>query len=164
MITPGADEGDIVSQKKVIIDYEDDARTLYNKIMTIAVEQEIELVDAFEKKDVTKITQNLKAGNTWRKRGKGDGQIDWRMNSRSIYYLVRGLTKPYGGAHFVFEDIEYKVWKVQEINHNVPANIEPGKVLEVNDDGSIDVKVSEGAVRLIDFEKPNSIKKGDYIL
>lgn len=163
MINAGADEGAIVSQKKVKITYEDDANTLYNKVLNVAVEQEIEFTESFENNTVALIPQNPEEGNSWRKRGKADGRIDWRMSSRSIYNLVRSLTKPYVGAHFVYDERDYKVWKVKELKIDGLTNIEPGKVLAVNNDGTIDVKVADGAVRLIDFEKLQ-IAGGDYIL
>lgn len=163
MITAGADEGDIVSQQRIQITYSDDARTLYNKIMKVAVEQEIELVQAFNEGEIRYIPQSAEQGNVWRKRSKIDGEIDWRMSSRNIYNLVRSLTKPYVGAHFILEGNEYKVWKVQEIETIGLENLEPGKVLEVNEDGTMDVKAGENGIRLIEFDAV-SIKKGGYIL
>ena len=162
MINVGADEGDIISQRKVSIDYEDDARTLYDKVMDTAVGQEIEIVDAFENNTVSRIKQNPNEGNSWRKRGKADGQIDWRMSSRSIYNLVRSLTKPYVGAHFVYDEKEYKVWKVEEIKTAGLENIEPGKIVAIDANGAVDVKVADGVIRLIDFDRPE-IKVGDYL-
>lgn len=164
MINVGADEGDIVSQRKVEILYEDNARTLYDKVISVAVEQEIEFTEAFETGTVQLVPQNASEGNSWRKRGKVDGQIDWRMPSRGIYNLVRSLTKPYVGAHFVLDGSEYKVWKVEELPADGLDNIEPGKLLAVNTDGTIDVKTGIAAVRLIDFEKPHlELKAGDYL-
>ncbi len=162
IITPEADEGDIVSQKEVLISYEDDARTLYDKVLDVAVEQEIEMVEHFEDGTIERISQDTTKGNTWRKRGKADGQIDWRMSSRSVYNLVRALTKPYVGAHFVYNDKEYKVWKVKELDITGFENIEPGKVLKANND-YIDVKTADGAVRLLDFDRIE-VKEGDYLL
>ncbi len=163
MINIGADEGDIISQSSVDISYTDDARSLYDKVMEAAVRQEIELIEAFENNCVIRIQQRLEDGNSWRKRGKADGRIDWRMSGKAIYNLVRSLTRPYAGAHYVIDDNEYKVWKVQELQVVGLDNIEPGKVLEVNADGTMDVKVYDGAVRLIDFNKPQVVK-GDYLL
>ncbi|MFQ8877714.1 MAG: hypothetical protein ACLR7N_03875 [Roseburia hominis] len=54
------------------------------------------------KKYVAEDSAGDRGGNVWRKRGKRDGEIDWRMSSRAIYNLVRALTKPYVGAHFVY--------------------------------------------------------------
>ena len=163
MINVGADEGDIISQRKVSIAYEDDARTLYDKIMSIAIKQEIEIAEAFERGRIQKVCQGFATGNSWRKRQKADGEIDWRMSSRSIYNLVRSLTKPYVGAHFVFDAGDYKVWKVQELSVSGVENFEPGKVLSVNRDGTVDVKVADGAIRLLEFDVPK-VKTGDYLL
>lgn len=163
MITAGADEGDIISQIAVPIDYEDDARSLYDKIMDVAVAQEEEIVDQLEKGTIRRIPQKHSSGNAWRKRSKADGEIDWRMSNRSIYNLVRALTRPYVGAHFVYKDNEYKVWKVAETNVSSVNNIEPGKVLKKYSDGSIEVKCGEGSIRLIDFDSVD-INEGDYIL
>ena len=163
MLNAGADEGDIVSQRKVEIAYEDDARTLYDKVMDIAVKQEIELVERLESGNVVRVKQNANAGNFWRKRGKEDGRIDWRMSSRAIYNLVRSLTRPYVGAHFVHHGTEWKVWKAQELDVKDVENIEPGKALALNDDGTVDVKAGDGAVRLVEFDRPK-ISEGDYLL
>ena len=163
MINVGADTGAVISQRKVKIDYSDDAASLYKKVLDVAVEQEIEFTDAFENGNVKLIPQNPNEGNSWRKRDKADGQIDWRMSSRSIYNLVRSLTKPYVGAHFVYKEQDYKVWKVEELQFDGIANIEPGKVVSINDDMTIDVKVGDGVIRLTDFDRPE-ISEGDYVI
>lgn len=79
------------------IAYEDDAQSLYDKVMMCAVGQLEKIISDFETGTVTMRKQAPDEGNTWRKRGKEDGKIDWRMSSRGIYNLVRGLTKPYVG-------------------------------------------------------------------
>lgn len=163
MINKEADEGDIISQKYVAIDYEDDARALYDKVMDAAVDQEIALVEAFEAGTVDRIPQLKGMGNSWRKRGRNDGEIDWRMSSRNIYNLVRSLTRPYVGAHFIFEGQEHKVWKASEIQTVGFENLEPGKVLAVNEDGTLDIKVGENGIRLLEFDRIN-VKRGDYVL
>lgn len=163
MINAEADKGDIISQRRVEIAYEDDARTLYDKVMAVAVEQELELVKAFEEGTVHRIPQSGTEGNYWRKRGKSDGMIDWRMSSRNIYNLVRSLTKPYVGAHFVCGGKEYKVWKVKEIDALDMRNLEPGKVIALNADGSIDIKTGDGVIRVLESDAIE-IKEGEYIL
>lgn len=163
MINAEADKGDIVSQRSIEITYEDDAGVLYDKVMAAAIDQEMELVKAFEDGTVSRIPQLSATGNSWRKRGKADGAIDWRMSSRNIYNLVRSLAKPYVGAHFVYDGKEYKVWKVKEIDTPNMQNLEPGKVIAVNSDGTVDVKAGDGGVRLLEFDT-FKIKAGDYIL
>lgn len=157
----GADTGAIVSQVPIPIAYEDDARSLYDKIMEQAVKQELHLVKAYETNTVQKVFQTGE-GNSWRKRSKADGRIDFRMSSLAIYNLVRGLTRPYVGAHIEYEGREYKVWKVKELKMSGAENLEPGLVLSVNEDGTIDVKAYDHVIRLIEFEKI-PVQKGSYL-
>ena len=162
MMDASADTGDIVSQKIVKISYEDDAATLYQKIMTIACEQVVELWEQLQNGTANKIKQDVIEGNSWRKRSKKDGEIDWRMSGRSIYNLVRGLTKPYVGAHFVHQGKEIKVWKVCEIDTDKYENIEPGKILDIYENGDIDIKTGDNVIRLIEYESVE-LKCGEYL-
>lgn len=108
----GADTGDIIDQQKVEIKKGDDAASLYQKLQEVAVTQIQRFIPALQSGTLQPIAQVKEAGNTWRKRGAIDGRIDFRMGSDTIYNLVRGLTKPYVGAHLNFQDREIKVWKV----------------------------------------------------
>ena len=103
----GADTGDMLSQVDFEISYQDDARNLYDKVVEIALIQIEEFIPALEKGTYTRIKQNEKESNDWRKRNELDGEIDFRMNSRSIYNLTRALTKPYVGAYIKFNEKNY---------------------------------------------------------
>jgi len=157
----GADSGDILSQREIYIDDQDDARTLYDKVSQTALEQIEEFVPQLAAGKFQRIKQNEQLANAWRKRGFADGKIDWRMSSRSIYNLVRGLAKPYVGAHFIAGRKEIKVWKTT-IVEGVPNNIEPGKVL-ANDSHGVVVKTGQGAIRLLQIEPAVNISVGEYL-
>ncbi|MDF2447542.1 MAG: methionyl-tRNA formyltransferase [Bacteroidota bacterium] len=146
----GADSGPILNQKKIEIDDKDDARNLYEKIVSSSLLQIEEFLPALQNNTYTVSQQDQTKANYWRKRGKSDGVIDWRMSSKAIYNLVRALTKPYVGAHTEFDSKEIKIWKVEMINEN-PVNSEPGKILSI-DDNSIYVKSADGIIRIVDHE------------
>jgi len=157
----GADDGDILSQVDFEILYKDDARSIYGKVVNIALGQ----VDAFYPKlihgNYLRIAQDHSSSNTWRKRHTIDGSIDFRMSSRAIYNLVRGLSKPYVGAHVEYKGRDVKIWKVIE-NENSQNNIEPGKVLEVSEK-SFFIKTMDGAIEVLDHEFESLPKKGEYL-
>ena len=157
----GADTGDIISQKEFDILYEDDARTLYNKVSIIAQKQLEEFLPKLENNSFKRIKQEHLTSNTWRKRGKKDGQIDFRMTSNSIYNLVRALTKPYIGAHIEYKNSDISIWKVEEIEFT-KNNIEPGKVLESSDSYLI-VKTIDKAIKIVEHEFKELPKKGEYL-
>ena len=100
----GADSGDILSQHPIKIFNNDNAGSLYKRITETALEQIDEFLPTLQSGDCNKIKQDHSKSNTWRKRYKNDGKIDWRMSAITIHNLVRGLTKPYIGAHIEYKD------------------------------------------------------------
>lgn len=157
----GADDGDILSQERVAIEDTDDATTLYEKVTRCALSQIQIFVPQLASGRFPRVAQDDQNANAWRKRGKADGQIDWRMSSRSIHNLVRGLAKPYIGAHFLYHGREVKVWSTALVE-GMPPNLEPGKILEVSELGPI-VKCGEESIRLLTTEPPFKPALGEYL-
>ena len=160
-MTEGADDGDILSQEKVEILYEDDAKSLYDKVSNIALRQIETFLPKLQNNSFEIIKQNNDLANVWRKRGRTDGKIDFRMTSRAIYNLVRALTKPYVGAHVEYNGQDISIWKVEEVEFD-QSNIEFGKVLE-NNGKSFIVKTYDKAIRIIDHDFKELPKVGEYL-
>ena len=78
----GADSGDIVSQKEISIDFEDDAKTLYQKMIDVSKNQIESICKSLDNNSLKRFPQK-KTGNLWRKRNLQDGLIDFRLNSTS---------------------------------------------------------------------------------
>lgn len=163
MLEGKADTGDIISQRIVKINYEDNAETLMNKLLKCGSEQIVDATKGIEAGDIKRIHQDVTVGNYWRKRGVNDGKIDWRMSSSAIYNLVRALTKPYVGAHFMFGEQIIKVWSVREIicEDNQYNNIEPGKVINVKEMSYV-VKTGDNLIEVLDSDYVE-LKPGDYL-
>ena len=123
-----ADSGDIISKKKILVSKNDDAQSLYNKIILNASKQIKQIIRDLKKNKINQIKQNYKAENYWRKRNVDDGKIDWRMSANNIYNLVRALSKPYLGAHFFFKNKKIILWKSLIVKFK-NRNIEPGRVI-----------------------------------
>lgn len=160
-MSEGADDGDILSQEEFDILYEDDANTIYNKVVNIALKQIENFVPQLATKTYKRIKQNHEMANKWRKRGKKDGQIDFRMSSIAIFNLVRGLTKPYIGAHIEYYNEDIVIWKVEEVEYS-EKKIEPGKVLE-SDGNTIVVKCYDNAIRILEHEFKSLPSVGEYL-
>lgn len=158
----GADTGDIISQKEIVIEDEDDALSLYEKVLQTAKEQVIDFTNQISDGSLSRMPQDQKIGNTWRKRSRADGQIDWRMSCEGIYNLVRALTHPYVGAHFMKDETEIKVWKCRIEKCEDKMNIEPGKVLKVNSETDFEIKAYDGIVHVLDCDKV-SLNEGEYL-
>ncbi len=157
----GADAGDILSQVDFDIYYQDDAQSVYKKVTGMALKQIEEFIPKLQNGKYTRIKQNNKDSNIWRKRNEADGLIDFRMNSRSIYNLTRALTKPYIGAHINYKEENFSVWRVKEID-NSKKNIEPGMVLKTNNKTFV-VKSYNGAVEVLEHNFKMLPKVGEYL-
>lgn len=157
----GADDGDILSQKSFDIKYEDNSASVYETMEKNAIQQIEAFLPKLKNNTYNRVKQNLGVGNIWRKRGIQDGLIDFRMNSITIYNLVRALTKPYVGAHINYNGNEIKIWQVKEEKFSL-KNIEPGKILE-SKDSQILVKTYDNAIRIIEHEFSELPKEGEYL-
>jgi methionyl-tRNA formyltransferase len=164
MIDEKVDNGDIISQVDISIEFKDDARSLYDKVMKVAKEQIMQITNSFLEGSINYFKQNSNVGNIWRKRNKNDGKIDFRMSSNGIYNLVRGLTRPYVGAHIEYKGCDYKVWETKIIDSidNKYINIEPGKVISVNSTSSFVVKTYDGIIEILESDDID-LKEGDYL-
>jgi len=139
----------------------DDARSLYDKVTQTALNQIEVFLPALVKGNYPNVPQDHSLANTWRKRGKPDGRIDFRMHSRTVYNLVRALTKPYIGAHIEHNGMEIKVWQAVEELINLP-HIEPGKVLDIQEHMLL-IKCADNAVWIKEHEFEILPEVGQYL-
>ncbi|MFM1651280.1 methionyl-tRNA formyltransferase [Brevibacillus sp. B_LB10_24] len=158
-----ADTGDILNQKLVSIQPSDDASTLYSKLIDVATGQISEFTYQLLEKTYSRTRQETKA-NHWRKRTKIDGEIDWRMTAEAIHNLVRALTKPYVGAHCLLQGEEIKIWRTEvlEVSNDNLINIEPGKILKI-DNEILYVKCGSGVLKIVEHEFKKIPREGDYL-
>jgi methionyl-tRNA formyltransferase len=83
------------------------------------------------------------------------------MSAKSIHNLIRGLSAPYVGAHFINKGQVVKVWKsVKSLEGE--TNMEPGKVIRRTDHGPI-IKCGEGSIILLKTEPEFWKPEGDYL-
>lgn len=161
LMDENADTGAVISQEKIPILYEDNAESLYKKVLQAAAEQILTFTRAFET-DTIQVHPQTAAGNAWRKRTIVDGQIDWRMSSRAIYNLVRALSEPYPGAHFMKSGNMVKVWRTEEVEMEGVENLEPGKVLRVVSPTEFFVKTYASVIHVLECDSVE-LAEGEYL-
>ena len=158
------DTGHIISQKKIIISKNDNAKSLYEKVMNSALIQLEEIVEMFRKNNIKIINKKTKS-NSWRRRYYPDGKIDWRMTALSINNLIKALDKPYSYAHFNFMGGEIKILKSKLIRDKTPhycEHLEPGKIISKKK-SFFDVKCGSGIIRILKTNKKLNLKKINYL-
>jgi len=107
----GIDSGDILWQRPFSISIEDDAGSLYVKIKSLATEAIAEFLPQLERGTAHRVVQDRSQATYLRRRTEQDGEIDWAAPTQDIYNLIRGLTRPYVGAHTFLAKERINVWK-----------------------------------------------------
>ena len=156
------DAGDIVGQKEVLIEFEDTAYTLYQKLCVKAKELLGEVLPLIKKGIALRVAQNLKQGSYYGGRRPEDGKIDWSWPVLRIYNLVRAVTEPYPGAftHLPEDEKLFIWWALPEKGSVSKA---PVGGLEFEED-NVYVRASDGRLRLLDIEVEKERMKGQKIL
>lgn len=158
-----ADSGRILSQEAIPIESDETANTLYRKVESSMRRQIPQFLPAYLSGSLRGRPQE-NAGNTWRKRSRGDGTIDFRMTSVAIDRLVRALSRPYPGAEIEYRGTHHVVWSTRLNSHAGDTNIEPGRILSV-DSGKreITIKTGDGAITLVEHEWMPLPIAGEYV-
>lgn len=100
-MTKEFDAGDIISQKKVPIFFEDtwlDIRARIFKATGLMISEEIKNILELKNK---RMPQNENIAKQYHRRKPEDGLIEWSKSTLYIYNLVRALVKPYPGAFYL---------------------------------------------------------------
>ena len=116
------DTGEIIMQEKVVIEDDETAGTLHDKLMLLGNKVVVETIKMIEEGKVHSQSQAtiIERENLQLKPApkifKEDCKIDWTKDAKSIYDFIRGLS-PYPAAHTQFvsengETIDVKVFEV----------------------------------------------------
>jgi methionyl-tRNA formyltransferase len=143
------DTGDIIFSEKTIIEDDETAGELHDKLMEIGAQLIVKTVKAVEENNYAEQAQinngDLKHAP---KIFKEDCKIDWNEETEIIYNKIRGLS-PYPTAFTFLNDKTLKIFKAElEIS---PVDIEPGNF---KTDGKTYLKFAtkSGFIKLLDIQ------------
>lgn len=169
-----ADNGEIIGQIEVPIAFEDDASSLYVKILDAHIKLINDYYPLLQTGKAPRIRQNEEKASYWHKRVPKDGIIDWNIRARNLYDWIRALSQPYPGAFTFYKEKKLLIWKSRLINEKNIDN-EPGIIIDIDDEGLL-VSAGEGTIKLtsIQFEgesilnkigihQSSLFKKGEYL-
>lgn len=140
-----ADAGDIVGNRAVAIDDNDNALTLYRKLVPLGVELIEELHPKIVAGTAPRQEMDIAKGSYFGRRKPEDGRIDWRWPARRIFNLVRAVTHPYPGAFCFAGGRKLMVWEAKiGAESGTPAT--PGSVVREATDGALEIAAGEGSV------------------
>jgi len=142
-MSKGLDTGKMYCKKEYIIDKDDDASTLFNKLSIIGRDLLIDnILDIYNNKLVG-IEQDESKATYSKNIDSSEEIIDFNNNSIDIINKIRGLSlNP--GAYFIVDNIKVKVFKASIYEYN--GNDIPGTIVNVKK--GIAIKTKDGAISL----------------
>ncbi|RLF63415.1 MAG: bifunctional UDP-glucuronic acid oxidase/UDP-4-amino-4-deoxy-L-arabinose formyltransferase, partial [Thermoplasmata archaeon] len=145
-MTPKPDDGDIVWQKKIVIEDSDTARSLHQKAAQAASIMLDEALPRLKAGTAPRKPQDHSRATYYGGRHPADGEIDWTAGAKQIRNLVRAVTRPYPGAFTYIADQKYLFWEVSQ-EPDCENERDAGTIVSTN---PLTVKCGSGAVR-VDF-------------
>ncbi|OGQ49870.1 MAG: hypothetical protein A2W66_10220 [Deltaproteobacteria bacterium RIFCSPLOWO2_02_56_12] len=125
-----ADAGDIIAQRRVLIDREDTALSLFRKMTVAAAKLLKETYPLIKAGTAPRTPQDSQSASTFGGRRPEDGKITWESPAFSIYNLIRAVTHPYPGAFTFHNGRKLYVWgaalnhRSSTVNKGIPGTIE----------------------------------------
>lgn len=120
------DAGDIVDQERVPIGAEETAREVFNKVAAAARTVLERQLDNLLAGRAPRRPQDDAQASYFGGRRPDDGRIDWRLEARAVFNLIRAVTHPYPGA---FTDIGGRRLYVWWARPRMTEQGVPGEVL-----------------------------------
>lgn len=149
-----ADAGDLVGQEPIQITPEDDATSLYNKVVDTGEDLIRQYYPEFEAGHIPRQSQDDSVATWWPKREPHHGLIDWTQSPEQVYNWIRGQTRPYPGAFSYLDNEKVTVWKANPPDDE-RAFVNPGEIMYC-DGGVLGVGAWEGIVELTEVQVDDS--------
>ena len=152
LIDEKIDTGNILLSQKINIEKEDNAGSLYDKLMTIGKELVIETLNCIESGVIKPIKQHVKdlELKTAPKLNKENTRINWKKEAKEINSLIKGLS-PYPSAwcQIKLNDrlLNFKIFRAET---GEDLNLGAGEVLMGKNE--LTVGTASGTLKLLDIQ------------
>jgi len=160
-IDSGIDSGQIIDTEKYVLNEFDDIKTSYYKVCCLMSNMVIKNI-----RNNNILSQNFTEqdgeANYLPQRTPEDGQIDWSKNNFEIYNFIRALTKPYPGAHSLYNGEKIIIWKARifDLNIHNEKSYANGEIIKLFNNGDFLIKTGEGLLLIEEYDTNAALKEG----
>ncbi len=144
-LADGVDAGPIFGQKRILVTPEDDIGSLVEKAEVAFLELLHEIIPGVISGEITPYEQEGPPSYSLQ-RFPEDGHIKWEMSAQKIARLVRATTRPYPGAYFHLDGIEFRLWKAAVVEYEIFGS--PGQIASMKRSAYPMVVTGKGVLEL----------------
>ena len=157
----GMDTGDILMQSEVVIQPEDTAGTLHDRLAEEGGKVLVETLHLLKKGTLQPRPQDDSQATYAPMLAKEDGEIDWNEEAKKICCRIRGLD-PWPGGFTLWEGKRLKLFGCQPLS--LPTKARPGTVIAASDDG-LQVASGKGVVliKTLQLEGRRCLPVADFL-
>lgn len=154
-IDEGVDTGDIIRQIELDISDEDYIGDVLKKLYPLYFEITKSVILDILSGNVSLVKQKHVQTKIYPRRKPEDGLIDWGMPARSIYNLIRAVSRPYPGAFFYSKGQKIIIWRaeVEDLDSNSSySKFANGDIIDCSEK-CLRIKCKDGIIKAIEWEK-----------
>lgn len=152
----GCDTGDIVTQKKIIIERHDTGATVLKKYQTVYPTIIFEIISKIQNGNIVSLKQNNILATYFGKRTPDDGQINWNWQKERIYNWVRAQSYPYPGAFTFINNHKLIIDWIEYTDYGFNNEMKNGLIIQV--DPYFLVKTPNGVLKITKIRSMQSIE------
>lgn len=149
------DAGNIISQREIAINDEDDTGNLFEKLSLVGRDLLMDTLPAIFAGENESIVQNEDEVTFSPMISKEQEKIDWTLTAREVFNHIRAL-RPAPGAYTILEDQRFKIWAADVMEDDTSA--EPGTIIFA-DTKEMFVACGEGSVLSLIEVQPSGKKR-----
>jgi len=113
-VSQGLDDGDVIGQEKFMIDKNDYASDVYEKVIDVGKKLVRKYLPMLIEGTAPRTKQDESRATVFNKRTLKDNEIDLNNESNEqIYKKIRALSKPYNGAYIRKDGKKIVIWRAE---------------------------------------------------
>ena len=168
----GLDTGDMLLKAETLIEADDTAETLHDRMSVMGKDLLLKTLDALGKGELTPVPQKDEESCYAKMLTKDLGKIDMNWNAKKLERYIRGLNS-WPSAYTTWKGKTLKLWRAKVISGNTEEA--PGTIVEVGKN-SFTVQSGDGKLEILEvqlegkkrmdagsFLRGVSIEKGDVL-
>lgn len=155
-----ADSPNVFASEMCAITPHDTVRTMQYKNMLVSKRLITKLVEAYRQGSVSVRRSSRDFDSWYEKRTAADGLLDFHDRTRSLYNLIRGVTRPFPGAYCYCAGKKVTVWSAHPFDEMLDFSMyAPGEIVDIFD-GHLIVRTVDGSLLIEDYECEQNLESG----
>lgn len=153
----GLDDGDILHSRELVIDEDDNAISLFDKLSNLSAEVIVDVLDKIERGNITYTPQDNSLATKCSLLSPEMGNIDFNLSAKKIVGLIKGLAM-WPNARITIDDVYFKLYNAKLSSIEEVADYKPGQVIVADNKRGLHIMCADRAIEITEFLPINSKK------